>query len=279
MKSHLVDDEFWNDCLKEPRLCEDRQKEPSNKFPTFDAEEGNTYYITGNTTGNNSNFKKPSKPFSCRVIKEALEKENNSREQQRIKREQRAIEYCISLYNKSIGKAEALQETQNKKKNLTQINEIAGCTFKPKRCVNKMIDEKLKDYQKTKIYRRGVKYQRKHLMNITRIYEGKIEEENQCTFKPSITSSNLETVFKNNPKKFSTENDSQKLFFYRQLKAREEEEYKKTRIERELSRNAGKKWLNKNISRSISQKDSVCLKQLLHNELLTTQYNDKENSD
>lgn len=57
------------------------------------------------------------------------------------------------------------------------------------------------------------------------------------------------------------------------MKAREEEEYKKNKILSDLSKNAKKNWNSKKkFIRSISQKDSICMKKTLHNVLLTAQF-------
>ena len=99
----------------------------------------------------------------------------------------------------------------------------------------------------------------------------------RCTFKPDIKYANLTEVFCDNSNKISTENDSNKLFIYRYMKAREEEEYKKNRLLGDLSRNAKLNWEKKRIKRSISQKDSICIRQTLHNELLTAQNDNNDN--
>ena len=61
------------------------------------------------------------------------------------------------------------------------------------------------------------------------------------------------------------------------MKAREEEAYKKNRLLGDLSRNAKLNWEKKRIKRSISQKDSICIRQTLHNELLTAQNDNNDN--
>ena len=245
----MTDDDFWNDCYKTPAI----------------------------NTKAKSKAAKPEIKINNEYIKKIIQEEE-ARPNKVNSREEKSVEHCIALYNRPLANRELQRQIATKERNRSQSSEISQCTFKPQTTTNKQIDKKLKDYHNTKIYSRGIKYQQKHLQNITKLYQDKNEDNSyRCTFKPDIKYANLTEVFCDNSNKISTENDSNKLFIYRYMKAREEEEYKKNRLLGDLSRNAKLNWEKKRIKRSISQKDSICIRQTLHNELLTAQNDNNDN--
>lgn len=253
---HLEDDDFWNDCLKESPL----QEIPASGSTS------NTHHPSPVPPDQFSNVKSP-------LLQHLLAKEEEI-PQKKLQKEEKAVEHCVELYNRCLAKSELQKQNASKIRTMTNNDEYSKCTFKPKTTSNKSIDKKLKDYHNTKIYARGIKYQQKHLANITKLYQDKSDDSIYAySFKPQIKNTNLNEVFTDNSNKISTENDSNKLFIYRYMKAREEEEYKKNKILSDLSKNAKKNWNSKKkFTRSISQKDSICMKKTLHNVLLTAQF-------
>ena len=65
-------------------------------------------------------------------------------------------------------------------------------------------------------------------------------------------------------------NDTNKMFIFRQMKAREEKNYKKKRILNDLSKKAEINWknINTNLKKHIKEKDIIILQQALHETLL-----------
>ena len=133
----MTDDDFWNDCYKAPAI--------NNK--------------------SRSKAAKPEMKINNEFIKKLIQEEE-SRPNKVNLREEKSVEHCIDLYNRSLANRELQRQIATKERNRSQSSEISQCTFKPQTTTNKQIDKKLKDYHNTKIYSRGIKYQQKHLQNI-----------------------------------------------------------------------------------------------------------------
>ena len=121
---------------------------------------------------------------------------------------------------------------QNTEKNLKIEKET--CSFKPKQYRNKSLQNKIKkDYGHSTIYERGLKYQQKRMAKIAKLFEENYQKDNEIyPFHPEVTYKNLNHVFySDNFCKDQADNDSNKIFLFRLMKAREEEEYKKTILE------------------------------------------------
>ena len=122
------------------------------------------------------------------------------------------------------------------------------------------------------IYERNVKFQQKHNEKVAFLFNEVTKINNsykssECFFKPNILNSNIEKILydKNNIWKEQLNNDSNKLFLLRYIKARDEEFYK---VEK-LNNSVNKKLKNslsqpRRLVKSISQKDSLIYKKTLH---------------
>lgn len=170
---------------------------------------------------------------------------------------QKSVDKCIELYTRS------KKCSKHHKRSFSAAS--SQYTFHPLLTSNTQIDSKLKDYTKTTIYTRGKKYQQRHLENITKRYRD--NDLYRFSYRPNVTHVNLTEVFTDRSHKESTDNISNKLFMYRYKKAREEEEEKKDKVIRDIKRNANIKW--KTHIRSLSQKESTCIRKYLHKVLLS----------
>jgi hypothetical protein len=254
MKTGIDIDEFWIDCMN-PQSTSNVGSAHQHINKSQDTLEKEHYL---NIAKRNS--------FIQNILVEEHTKPHN-----RNQRTEQAIEHCVLLYKRSLAKLQLQQENFSKiKSDLNQL-ELDKCTFKPQTTNNKAMNKKLKDYHNIEIYNRGIKYQQKHLAARLKKYQNKTGDDvNMFSFKPDICQSNLQEVFKENNNKISTQNESNRFFIYRLMKAREEEEFKKNKIINELEKNAKMDWKGKGrIKRSISQKDSLCIRKGLHQELLT----------
>jgi hypothetical protein len=256
------DDDFWDDCITDdinitnidniPININNRKHSKNNRR--------NQKLLTKNLTATKSN----------KLITEALTIEENIKKSNK-KRRHDSIEHMLSLYNQAMQSKEAknksiIQRKENKKK-----IEIESCSFKPKYFRNKSLQNKIKkEFGQTTIYERGVKYQEKVLIKVAKIFEEENKRNNTLyRFYPEITSKNLNHVFNsNNFCKEQTRNDSNKIFLFRLMKAREEEEYKKYLRDSNIRTNLKIDWnCPRNLKRSISQKDSIIIQSNLHNKL------------
>ena len=178
----------------------------------------------------------------------------------------------ISLYDRAM----ILKETH--KKNIDQRNENTIklekeiCSFKPKLYKNKSLQNKIhKNFENSTIYERGIKYQQQKIEKLAKLFEENyISNKFMCSFHPDIRFKDLNHVFNSdNFCKEQTYNESNKMFLFRLIKAREEKEYKKNFFQNSMNRNLEINWIcPKKLKRSISQKDSLVIQQKLHNNIL-----------
>ena len=103
----------------------------------------------------------------------------------------------------------------------------------------------------------------------------KLFEENKkknnvvYSFQPDISNKNLNKVFySSNFCKDHADNDSNKIFLSRLMKAREEQEYKKNFYKNKTNKRFNCLGNNKVLKKSLSQKDSLLYKNNLHNYIL-----------
>ena len=191
----------------------------------------------------------------------------------------------VSLYKR------ALESQEKKKKNIIETREKhlkvekEECSFKPKQFKNKSMQKLLKKhFDNLNIYERSLKFQEKHLEKMAKLFEEKNKKNNVVySFQPEITNKNLNLVFfSSNFCKEQADNDSNKIFLSRQMKAREEEQYKKNCYENKLGKNRDMFGYHKRLKKSLSQKDSLLYRNNLHNTIINLkcfQSNDDSNNE
>ena len=270
--------DFWNDCLKESNSYKSNMSNSS-----INGKKRYIQYKNMKINNNNSIYrKKKNKKFdklsntytsidNRKIIKEALILEERNR-QENNKKILESIEHMVSLYDKGM----ALKETQkrniiqNDEKNLKKEKE--KCSFKPIKYRNKSLQNKInKDYGNSTIYERGVKYQQRNMAKRAKLFEEYNKKYNIVyPFHPDVTFKNLNHVFySDNFCKEQADNDSNKIFLFRLMKAREEEEYKKNCLENNVNKKFEINWsCPKKLKRSVSQKDSLLFRKNLHDTLL-----------
>ena len=250
IKHNLEYDEFWDDCLKDIKSKNNNDYIKINRIRS--KSQDNKGILFKNYINNSS------------ILKQK-EKESNKRK----KNKSNSINSFVSLYNRSMIHLLANKKNIEKIKDLNINNELSECSFHPKIYINHSLDKKLKNYKQTKIYQRGIKYQENHLNKLNKIKEDQFEET--YSFTPKINNVNLNKVFYNdNIWNNQINNDTNKMFIFRQMKAREEKNYKKKRILNDLSKKAGINWknINTNLKKHIKEKDIIILQQALHETLL-----------
>ena len=253
--------DFWNDCLKE--------NNKTKKYPNFILTPSSTYLKKGKR--NKKLYRHDTNPtfFKSKIIQNALISEENTLAENN-KAVNESIDYMVSLYKR------ALESQEKKKKNIIETREKhlkvekEECSFKPKQFKNKSMQKLLKKhFDNLNIYERSLKFQEKHLEKMAKLFEEKNKKNNVVySFQPEITNKNLNLVFfSSNFCKEQADNDSNKIFLSRQMKAREEEQYKKNCL---LNNNRIEYYgNNKRLKKSLSQKDSLVYKNNLHNSILS----------
>ena len=213
--------DFWNDCLKE--------NNKTKKYPNFLLTPSSTYLKKGKR--NKKLYRHDTNPtfFKSKIIQNALISEENTLAENN-KAVNESIDYMVSLYKR------ALESQEKKKKNIIETREKhlkvekEECSFKPKQFKNKSMQKLLKKhFDNLNIYERSLKFQEKHLEKMAKLFEEKNKKNNVVySFQPEITNKNLNFVFfSSNFCKEQADNDINKIFLSRKMKAREEEEYKK----------------------------------------------------
>ena len=273
-KKKQENNDFWNDCLKESIIYNNPAKDhkKNQKLKNISINTNNNY--ANKRKKNKRLYRYNTKPtfLPSEIIKQDLILEENNKPENN-KRIIHSIEHMISLYNKGM----ALKETQ--KKNAAQniektLNlEKETCSFKPKLYRNKSLQKKIKkDFGNSTIYERGVKYQQKKMEKIAKLFEENYQKDNKVyPFHPDVTYKDLSQVFySDNFCKEQADNDSNKIFLFRLMKAREEKEYKKNCLENYVNKKFEINWsCPKKLKRSVSQKDSLVIKRNLHNNILS----------
>ena len=179
---------------------------------------------------------------------------------------------------------------EKKKKNIILTNEKKLnmekkiCSFKPKKFTSNYQQKKFsKTFGNSNIYERGLEFQQRRMAKMAKLFEQNNKKNNiPYSFHPSITTKNLNKVFySNNYCKEQADNDSNKIFLSRLMKAREEEQYKKKCLENRIGKKKDYSMYCKRLKKSLSQKDSILYRNNLHNDILNLKCfptnNDKEN--
>ena len=255
--------DFWNDCLK--------VKEPSSSNFSINNHINDSYNYNPKAKRNKRLYKYDTNPSfqNNKIIQKALISEENTKAEN-TKLINESIDYMISLYNKAKISQERKKKNikLNKEKELTLEKEI--CSFKPKQYKNISLQKKLKKtFGNLNIYERGLEFQQKKMAKLAKIFEENKNKKNVVySFHPDISNKNLNKVFySKNYCKSQADNDSNKIFLSRLMKAREEEQYKKNCL---LNNNRIEYYgNNKRLKKSLSQKDSLVYKNNLHNSILS----------
>ena len=263
--------DFWNDCLTENITYINSSN--NNKKKNLKLNNSNSNFLN-KSKRNKKIYRYNTKPtfYKSEIINQDLIIEENNKPENN-KRILQSIEHMISLYNK------AMASKEMQKKNIAQKNEKTlkieknSCTFKPKLYKNKSLQKKLKkDFGNSTIYERGLKFQQKRIEKMAKLFEENYQKDNVIyPFHPDVTSKNLNHVFySDNFCKEQADNDSNKIFLFRLMKAREEKEFKKKCLENNVNKKLEINWsCPKKLKRSVSQKDSLLIKRTLHNNLLS----------
>ena len=300
MNENFKLDEFWNDCMNKPYLSNNKK----NLFLNSNSIDSNTNKNKNTkrkSYENKNNFLKRKMPKYISLndnetdyakskiisntqssqsylknIKEALIKEELI-PLIKYKKEEKANKIFINLYKKDKLSKELWEKNNNKQKETKEKSQISECTFKPKKCKNKRLENKInKLYKNSNIYERNLKHQQRHNEKIAFLFNETNKIYNNCTssecyFHPYINENkNIDKLFnnENNIRKCHADNDSTKLFYLRYMKAREEEFDKKEKLNSLVNKNLKYNFTYpKRMIRNLSQKDSLILRKNLHNTL------------
>ena len=271
-----TNNDFWNDCLKENKKPKKFLNTKINPSPNY----------LNKAKRNKKLYRHDTNPtfFKSKIIQNALISEENTLAENN-KAVNESIDYMVSLYKR------ALESQEKKKKNIIETREKhlkvekEECSFKPKQFKNKSMQKLLKKhFDNLNIYERSLKFQEKHLEKMAKLFEEKNKKNNVVySFQPEITNKNLNLVFfSSNFCKEQADNDSNKIFLSRQMKAREEEQYKKNCYENKLGKNRDMFGYHKRLKKSLSQKDSLLYRNNLHNAIINLkcfQSNDDSNNE
>ena len=301
LKINLEIDEFWKDCFnthcsnnnycnnkqsfnyssnsnrnKTKRVKSNENKSKNKKY--FFLRKKLTKYTNLSEKPENLKLKLLSKTKSeCNLknIKDALKKEDliplkNKKYNEKIGN------VFINLYKKGMLGRDLYIQNNNKQKEKKEKLKLEECTFKPEKCINKKLEKKInKLYNNSNIYERNIKLQQKHKEKIAFLFNesNKImnnHTSSECYFHPYINNNkNIEKVlYDDNFWRSKADNDSNRLFLLRYMKAREEEFDKKERLISPRYKNLKYNFsYPKHMIRSVSQKDSLLLKKNLHENL------------
>ena len=313
-------DDFWNDCLHEPYatnlykediilnndisddVINQNEKFITNK-PIFQNNRKNFLKIK-NKKQNYFNEKEADNPKSKIIsiaqtssdfknIKEALIKEELI-PMIKDKKNKNKIDFFINLYKKEKIGRELWTKNNNKQKEQKEKFKIEECTFKPEKCKNEKLEKKINNlYKNSNIYERNIRHQQKYNEKIAFLFN----ETNKVTnkyksceyyFQPYINENkNIQKMLfdENNIWKNKADNDSNRLFLLRYMKAREKEFDKEDKLNNCSHKNIKYNFsYPKNMVRSLSQKDSLIMKKNLHDilysfENLFTDEDDNNKSD
>ena len=257
-----TNNDFWNDCLKENKKPKKFLNTKINPSPNY----------LNKAKRNKKLYRHDTNPtcFSSKIIQKALISEEITKaENDKVINE--SIDYMVSLYNR------AMESKEKQKKNIIKTREKhlkvekEECSFKPKQFKNKTMQKLLKKhYDNLNVYERSLKFQQKKLEKMAKLFEENNKRNNIAySFHPDISNKNLNHVFySSNFCKEQADNDSNKIFLSRLMKAREEEQYKKNCYENRIGKNKELFGYHKRLKKSLSQKDSLLYRNNLHNTIL-----------
>ena len=277
------DDDFWTDCLK------DTSSDILQYNPTTTKKYKNNTYQNNQTKNiiQPTNFsKKPKIPilnfhkktYKTSTMKTTFPKNKKIsdklflEESKEQKRRNNKIDALITMYKRGMETKKLKNKNNENLRELKKKNEISECSFKPKKFSNQSFDKKMeKKWGGSTIYERGLKYQQRHQAKLAKLYGENSEKKNVIySFHPEILYSDLNKVFYSvNFCKEQADNDSNKIFLFRLMKAREEQMYKQYILENPIRPSLRKNWsVPGMLKRTVSQKDSCMLQKGLHESLL-----------
>ena len=255
--------EFWNDCFEEEKVS--KKKKPNLNL-------NHLSYFHPKTKRNKKLYTYKFKPSyqKCKLIQEAISSEENTKaENNKLLHD--SIEYMVSLYNRGMKSKE--KKNKNilliKEKNINNEKQISN--FKPKKYTNNKLQNKIKkNFGTLSIYERGVEFKQKKMKKMAKLFEENNKKNNVVfSFRPDIPNKNLNRVFySNNIYKEQANNDSNKLFLSRLMRAREEQQYIKNFYKNKTNKKLKCLCNNRVLTKSLSQKDSLLYKNDLHNYII-----------
>ena len=285
-----LDDDFWNDCNDNDKI---KIKNKTNNI--------NTKKSHAKPTLHNFKIKKQKKNKLTKKLKypynlnlSCIEKNNNNQKNKGMQiaigkkyiqkallneeliprgqklREQKSIENLSEIYFRQKELKEIVKKKDFKKKEINDSEKFADCTFKPEIRGNSHWYKKIsKNSKNSNIYDRNIKNQKKQIRSLAMfVRENNEELKNKYFFQPTInTAKNYKKIlYYNNFWKEQADNESNKLFLLRYMKAREmenEKNEKKCYIKK-INHNLSQP---KKLIRSISQKDSLYIQKTLHDSM------------
>ena len=297
-------DEFWKDCIKPQHSFYFYNKKSLNseKYIKIADEKDNTAKKKSIKNINKNGRKPPTKkeekikkelfindidfnnfkskvvstahtsPFNKQILNDLLLKEelmplkNQNKKENNIKKNN-------TQYNKKYNIS--TQKVKYCKKAKFINADLKECTFKPKKSKNKMLENKIiKLYKDSDIYKRNIKIQQKKKEKIAYVFSqfnksSKNSISKKCIFHPELKAANLKNCLnKENKWKKRADNDSNKLFLLRYMKAREEEIDKMERLNSPINKKLRKTFsFQGKLPRVLSKKDSMILQNNLHKSL------------
>jgi hypothetical protein len=193
------------------------------------------------------------------------------------KKQEKLNKIFNDLYSKNKANIDLKQKNNINQKQMLENSKVSNCTFKPKICLNKRLERKINRlFSDSNIYERNIKLQQKHNEKVAYMYNevnkiGCDDRKEKCLFHPMIKNKNIKKMFYDESVwKNKMDNDSNKLFLLRYMKAREEEFIKREILNSPVNL---KFTLRKNFScprkmvRVLSEKDSLLIRKKLHNTL------------
>ena len=294
-------DEFWNDCINKPCSKNNNKKElmldndilNNNAFKNnkknnnnirkpkfFYRKKSPKYIFTNENDTNNLKSKiisntlpsqKELKNLKIAILKEDLIPKIKN------KKQEKTDNIFLNLYKKEKLGREQWAKNNKLQKEKRDKSKLKECTFKPEKSKNKILEKKInKLYKNSNIYQRNIKLKKIYDEKIAYMFNetnkmNNIFTNNECYFHPIIKENkNINKILYNEDNKWKiwANNDSNKLFLLRYMKAREKEYEKNERLNSPV-----KKILKYNFSypkkmvKSLSEKDSLILRKNLHNVL------------
>ena len=291
-------EDFWDDCIKFELSKKNKINNKrftiieSNSCINFNNLKINDKGHGHRNNNNNKYLKKHKLLYKILTTEESIPKNIE-------KNKEKQIEILTSLYNKDISDKKRIQQELTKIRENKEKEELQNCTFKPQNNYRKYkniksFDETYsKNFGDKNIYERDRVYKKKYNTKIEKLKKEAMEEKQESEkypFMPTIRQTNINKVlYGNNYWKKKANNFSNQAFLWRYMKARKDESDRKKRLIWNMDKNNNDDYYdiendknkinnNKNMHRSISQKDSLLYKQSLHFSLLDYKTNNENNN-
>ena len=288
-------EDFWEDCMKFELTKKGNAKKARQKSNSIDISSIQNF----NNISNYSQRKKNNCLNNHKLLKQILQTEQLFPRNNRNKVEKQ-VKILTSLYNKDFIDKKRKEKELNKLREIKISNELKNCPFKPEKIYKNKNYEKnyKKKFAEKNIYERGNFYKNNYEKKIKELKKEALEDEEneKYPFKPTIEQKNVNQIlYGKNLWEKRANNFSNKIFLWRYLKARKDESDKRKRLIWSMDKNtkenddtidnnnninyikSGIINNNKNILRSISQKDSLLYQKSLHFSLLDFRTNSDDN--